>query len=168
MNQQALDNSERYCVFRNVDGWFGIPALAVRSIVPRPELTQTPHCDPILKGFCHLQNEFVPVVSLIALAQIEYETSPDSEQQLMILHGPQGPWGVLIDQAFALAALEISISTFSSRQDKWSKVTIGSAFYQNQVVQILEPTALYHYASNLLDMFWQSAEKTDHQLTCNH
>ena len=114
----------------------------------------------MLKGLCHLQNEFFPVVSLQALTQIQYETAPDSEQQLLIINGPQGAWGLLIDQAVTLAVLEASISTFSNHQDQWSKVTLGSASYQNQVLQILDPTAIYAYASNLLNMFWQSAGTT--------
>ena len=166
MNQIALDNSERFCVFRSGDSWFGIPALAVRSIVPRPKMTRTPYSDPILKGLCHLQNEFMPVVSLQALTQIQYETSADAEQQLLIMLSPQGSWGLLIDQAVTLAALETSISSFSNRQDKWSRVTIGSATFQNQVLQIIDPSAMYQYVASLLDMFWQSAEPTEPQLLC--
>ncbi len=167
ISQLALDNSERFCVFRSGEGWFGIPALAVRSIVPRPEITITPQSDPILKGLCHLQNEFFSVISLQALPQIQYDTSPESEQQLLIIHGPQGPWGLLIDQAIGLAALETSISAISNRQDDWSKVIVGSASFENQVLQILEPAALYHYTSNLLGMFWKHSEHPISQLTCN-
>ncbi len=167
MKQLVLDNSERHCVFRSGEGWYGIPALAVRSIVPRPVITPIPQSDPILKGLCHLQNEFFPVVSLQAITRIQYETSPDAEQQLMIVHGPHGPWGLLIDQAVGLAALEASISAISNRQDPWSKVTLGSASFQNQVLQILDPSALYHYTSNLLGMFWQTTGNPEPQLTCN-
>lgn len=167
MNQLALDNSERYCVFQSGGCWFGIPALATRCIVPRPAVNRTPHCDPILQGICHIQNEFVPVVSLQALTQVQYETCPGAEQQLLILNGPQGPWGLLIDQAVALAALETSISTFSERQNNWSKVTVGSASFQNQVLQILDPQAMYQYASKLLDLFWQSDELRENQLAFN-
>ena len=164
MNQLDLDNSERYCVFQSGGSWFGIPALAVRSVVPRPEITPTPHSDPMLKGLCHIQNEFIAVISLQALTQIQYETLPDAEQQLLTILGPQGPWGLLIDQAVSLALLETSISTFSNQQDKWSKVTLGSATYDNQVLQILDPAAIYSYASNLLDMYWQNAGQPEHQL----
>lgn len=167
MNQLALDNSERYCVFQSGGSWFGIPAISVRCVVPRPAVTRTPHSDPILQGICHIQNEFVPVISLQSLTQIQYETSPDAEQQLLILVGAHGPWGLLIDQAVALAALETSISTYSDLQNSWSKVTIGSASFQNQVLQVLDPHSMYQYASKLLDLFWQSDEMPEYQLTCN-
>lgn len=167
MSQLTLDNSERYCVFQSGGSWFGIPALAVRRIVPRPEITPSPHSDPILKGICHIQNEFIAVVSLQALTQIQYETSPDTEQQLLTILGPRGPWGLLIDEAVSLAVLETSISTFSSHQDQWSKVTLGSATFQNQVLRILDPNAIYSYAAKLLDMYWQTAGQPNFQLTCN-
>ncbi len=167
MNQFALDNSDRHCVFQSGDGWFGIPALSIRSIVPRPAISRTPYSDPILQGISHVRNEFVPVVSFQSLTQVQYESSPGSEQQLLLITGPQGPWGLLIDQAIALAALETSISTFSGRHDKWSSITVGSATYQNQVIQILDPAAMYQYASNLLEMYWQTAEQNEFEITCN-
>ncbi len=167
MSQLSLDHSERFCVFRSGGIWFGIPALAVRSVSPRPEITPAPHSDPMLKGLCQIQNEFIAVVSLQALTQIQYETLPDAEQQLLTIIGPQGPWGLLIDEAVSLAVLETSISTFSNHQDNWSKVTLGSATFQSQVLQILDPTAIYFYASNLLDMYWQSAGQPEFQLTSN-
>lgn len=167
MNQLALDNSERFCVFRSRNCWFGVSAVAVRSIVPRPKLTHTPLSDPILQGMCHLQNEFIPVLSLQAITQIQYETTPGAEQQLLIMLGSQGSWGLLIDQAVALATLETSISTLSHRQDKWSKVIIGSASFQNQVLQVLDASAMYHYMESLLDMFWQSTEQPESRLNFN-
>jgi purine-binding chemotaxis protein CheW len=161
MNQLALDNSDRHCIFQSGDDWFGIPALSIRSIVPRPAISQTPYSDPILQGISHVQNEFVPVISFQSLTQVQYDAAPGSEQQLLIMTGSHGPWGLLIDQAVALSSLETSISTFSGRHDRWSSVTVGSASFQNQVVQILDPTAMYQYASNLLEMYWQNNEQNE-------
>lgn len=167
MNQLKLDNSERYCVFRNDGSWYGLPALAVRNIVHDPRITPAPYSDPILHGICHTQNEFIPVVSLQALTEIQYDKARPELQQLMILLGPQGPWGLMIDEAVALAALETSISTFSNNQDRWAKATLGSASYQNHVLQILDPTAIYEYAASLIDGFWHNVDQTDLQLTLN-
>lgn len=163
MKQTDLSDSERYFVFKSGERWYGMPALAVRSVAPRPDITQTPYSDPILKGLCHVQNEFLPVVSLQALTQIQYETSQGSEQQLLVVFGPQGAWGLLIDEAVAIAPLETSISTFSNRLDRWSKVTLGSASFRSQVLQVLDPNAIYQYASNLLDMYWQNADPASPQ-----
>ena len=166
MINKTLDQSERHCVFRSDENWYGLPALAVRGIVPRPVLTSTPQSDPILKGVCHTQNEFLPVVSLRALTQIQYETGADTEQQMLILLGPQGPWGLLIDQAVSLASLEISIATYSDAQDRWANTVLGSASFQNRVLDVLDPVALYEYAASLIDGFWQNSGQIELQL--NH
>ena len=156
MNQLTLDNSERYCVFQCADRWYGVPALAVRSIVPVPTITPAPYSDPILEGIVHLQNEFLPVVNLRALTEIQYETESESDQQLAVLIGPQGSWGLLIDRADSLASLEVSLSEVSNQQDRWAQAVFGSASYKNQILQILDPDALYQYAESLIGGFWQS------------
>lgn len=167
MSQNNLDDNGRCCVFRSGENWFGIGALAIRGIVPRPDIAELPHADASLKGVCHIQNEFIPVLSLRALSSIQYETSADSEQQLAILLSPQGMWGLLIDEATTLAELEISISNFSDESDPWSRVVIGSASWNDQVLQILDPLAVHQYASRLLEMYWESSEQIQPQLTCN-
>jgi chemotaxis signal transduction protein len=106
----------------------------------------------------------VPVISLRALAQINYEQEPDSQNQLLTLPGPPGPWGVLIDQVVSLAPLEVSISSFSNANDQWSKVLSGSASYRNQVVQILDAKALYQYADSMLKRFWNNGVSTEAEL----
>ncbi len=156
-DELALENSEKYCVFKSAGDWFGVPALAIRNIAPARTVTPVPYSDPTLKGICHIQNEFIPVVSFVSLTQIQYETTPGAEQQLLILNGPLGSWGLLIDQAIALAAIEISFSTVSQSSDNWSKVTLGSASFRNQVIQVLDPQAMQHYAAKLLNMYWQSS-----------
>ncbi|MEL7497472.1 MAG: chemotaxis protein CheW [Planctomycetota bacterium] len=158
MNQQTLDNSERFCVFSCDENWYGVPALAVRSIVPCPELTDVPFSDPILQGISQIQNEFLPVVSLRALTQIQYEATDQSDQQVIVLNGNGGPWGLLIDRAESLATLETSISNFSNNQDRWAKATLGSASYQDHVLQILDPNAVFDYAASLIDGFWANSE----------
>lgn len=167
MDTQSFDAKSRCCVFRSGENWFGITALAVRSIVPRPDIASVPHADASLKGVCHIQNEFLPVVSLRALTSIQYGPSADAEQQLVVLLSPQGPWGLLIDEAASLAELEVSISTFSNQNDPWSRVIAGSASWNNQVLQILDPVAMHQYASRLLNMYWQSGVSNQHQLSCN-
>lgn len=164
---EAILNDSRCCVFRSGENWFGIGALAIHGIVPRPEIAELPHADASLRGICHLQNEFIPVVSLRALSSIQYETSADAEQQLAILLNPQGMWGLLIDEATTLAELEISISNFSNDGDPWSRVVIGSASWNDQVLQILDPVAVHQYASRLLEMYWESSDQIQPQLTCN-
>ena len=159
MSTGNLQSTERFCIIQSGDSLYGIPALSIQRVAPRPGLTRTPHSDPVLRGICHVHNEFVPVFSLLALSQVQYDQRPDCEQQMMVMLGPVGSWGLLIDETLGLADLETSISTFSGQDDAWSKVTVGSATFRNQVLQILDPQAVYQYAINLLDMFWMDQEQ---------
>jgi chemotaxis signal transduction protein len=157
-----VEQSERYCVFQMGDEWFAFPALAIRSVVPRPILTPVPYSDPVLQGLCHLQNEFLPVFSLRALINSVHDPSAHSEQQLMLMMGLQGPWGngpwgLLIDRAVALVPLETSISSYSNCDDNWSRVIVGSATYSSHVLQVLDAKTIFQYVSNLLEMHWQPA-----------
>ena len=158
MNQLQLDNSERYCVLQCADRWYGVPALSVRSIVPLPAITAAPFSDPILAGVVHLQNEFLPVVNLRSLTEIHYDQDEATEQQLAVLLGPDGAWGLSIDRAQSLASLEVAVTEIADSQDRWAKAVLGSASYQNQILQILAPDALYEYASTLISGFWQESE----------
>ncbi len=167
MTDTFLDNSGRFCVFRTGQDWYGISALAVRSVVPRPLITPMPHSDPSLIGICHLQNEFIPAVSLQAVTNIQYETTADSQQQMIILLSHKGPWGLLIDEAATLAELEVSISTLTDQNDPWSRVLMGSASWQNNVLQVLDPVAICQYTTRLLDMFWQTGQRNEPQLSCS-
>lgn len=164
MEQFDFDGSERFCIFQCHEHWYGISALDVQGVSPRPEIRSVPNSDPVLSGISHVHNNFMPVVSLRALAQINYEQDSNSQQQLLTLPGPPGPWGVLIDQVISLAPLEVSISNFSNANDQWSKVLSGSASYRNQVVQILDAKALYQYADSMLKRFWNSSITTDAEL----
>lgn len=158
MIQETLNNSERYCVFSCDEQWYGIPALSVRNILPCPDLTSVPFSDPILKGVSQVQNEFLPVVDLRALLEIQYEPTHDrTEQQVMVILGPSGPFGLLVDKATSLATLETSISNVSDQHDHWARTTLGTASFQDQVLEILDPNAVYEYAVSLIDGYWETS-----------
>ncbi len=158
-NPPSLDEAQKYCVFESNENWFGFPSLNIRGVIPRPELTPLPHSDPIVVGVTHVQNEFLPVISLRSLLDVQYEANQDSEQQMMILSTGQANWGLLIDRAVGLSMLEVSITMLPDREDTWSKVVTGSATYSNQVLQVLEPDAVYQYAVDLLERYWSDAAR---------
>ncbi len=149
------DNHQRFCVFQSSPNAFAIAATSVQSVITTPELTCVPHSDPILNGLCHLQNEFIPVFGLRALTQVQYEQNNQLENQMMVMVGSKGHWGLLIDQAIGLAHLEVSFQSFSDDQDAFSRVVLGTASYKSQVLQVLDPDALYEYTYHLFSRFWQ-------------
>ena len=156
MTNIEINDSERFCIFRCQDQCYGLPALDVRGVSPRPVIRPVPNSDPTLAGISHVQNEFIPVVSFRALSQVSYSSDAGADQQLLTLPGPSGAWSMLIDQVITLAPLEVSFSSFSCHNDRWSKVVVGSADHRGEVVQILDANALYQYAAGLLEEFWQT------------
>ncbi len=187
MSNLNLDDAKKFCVFHSNDSWFGLPCLKIHRIIPRPQITVVPYSDPILRGVCHAHNEFIPIASLRSLlgASNAPEGSSDQEgwqdqavmgpagnirddsseveSQLMILPGPQGSWGLLIDRAVGLADLETSyISSFAPTEDhQWSTVVVGSASYANHVLQVLDPDAIYRYVVHLLEDYWLQATELE-------
>lgn len=149
-----LNDSQRFCILRCEDQLYALPAVDVRGVSSRPVIRKIPNTDPTLAGICHVQNEFIPVVSFRALSQIAYGGGGE-EQQLLILQGNAGTWSILVDQVLTLASLEVSFSSFSGLNDRWSKVVTGSADHRGDVVQVLDAQALYQYSAGLLDEFWQ-------------
>ena len=158
MKQLNLNEAQKYCVFENNKHWFGLPSFQIRGVIPRPSITPVPHSDPTVVGVCHVQNEFFPVVSLRSLLDVQYENR-QAEQQMMIMTTNQCSWGLLIDRAVALTTLEVSISTLADREDTWSNVVTGTASHANQVLQVLDPDAVYGYTVKLLDRFWSDTAR---------
>ena len=159
MKQLSLDEAQKYCVFENNENWVGLPSFQIRGVIPRPPITPLPHSDPVVVGVCHVQNEFFPVISLRSLLDVQYENQTRAEQQMMIMSTDNSSWGLLIDRAVALAHLEVSISTLADREDTWCTVVTGSASYSNQVLQVLDPVAVYQYAVKLLGRYWSDAAR---------
>jgi chemotaxis signal transduction protein len=161
MKQLDFTDAQKFCVFQSGGSWLGLPALRIRQVAETPSLTPVPNSDPILKGICYRQNEFIPVVCMRALMHIQYDSPRSSEQQLLLLTGNHASWALLIDRVIALADLETTISTFSIHDDQWSRVTVGSASFRDQVLQVLDADALFDYASHLLYMFWENSDPTE-------
>ena len=159
-----LNEAQKYCVFESNDHWFGFSSLNIRGVIPAPEISGLPHSDPVVVGVAHVQNEFLPVINLRALLDVEYENK-NPQQQMMILSINQLNWGLLIDKAHGLSTLEVSISTLPDRDDTWSKVVTGSASWSNQVLQVLDPEAVYGYAHEMLQRYWRDAARFEFEST---
>ena len=122
----------------------------------------------MIRGVCHVRNEFLPVVSLRSLLNIEYEAG-ESEQQMIILSNRSSTWGLLVDRTEGLEDLETSYSTLSAGGDAiWSKVVVGTATYGQHVIQVLDTDAIYQDVCQLLDSFWNGSthlEQTSQKVT---
>lgn len=145
----GVNSSERYCVFVCHTNWFALPATCIREVCPKPPLVAIPRAATVLAGICHLRNEFLPVVRL------DDSASDVEVNQLLVLSGTQGNWAILARHVCALEALEMSHVTNFVQGDVWSAAVLGSAFYREHVVKILEPQRLYRCIEQSLNRGWE-------------
>jgi len=157
--------SEKYCVFRQASDWYAFPALAVLEVAPAPEVISIPNSDQVLAGMCHLRNEFLPVLRLQTLAGEATAKAP-GEQQLLVVHGTQGPWALLVDRVAGLETLEVSPSYETPIADDWAAAVAGSATLCSQLVRVLDARRVYCLADSILRQHWKkplrnSSERND-------
>ncbi|MDA0659222.1 MAG: chemotaxis protein CheW [Planctomycetota bacterium] len=152
MNSSSATSSERYCVFACHTTWLAISAASVREVCPTPPLVRIPTANTLLAGLCHLRNEFLPVIQLEAFAD------GTGESRMIVVSGSQGNWALLTQQIGSLEHLEVShVSSYGS-DEIWSAAVLGSAFYRNRVVQIVEPSRLYRLVEQSLNRNWKVAQ----------
>lgn len=150
-----LPASEKYCLFNRATATFGMLASVVREVASRPPITIVPDADPSLAGICHIRNEFLPVLHLREFAA--REQGRGTEQQIIVVSAASGPWALLVDRVIGLLPLEVSLCSDVGASHGWSAAVMGSATYQNQVVQVLDANAMLRLAEDVLNRHWRGA-----------
>ncbi len=141
----AIAETNKHFLFRSEQSWFSLPAVAVREVTIAPQLVVVPGCHESLEGLCHLRSEFIPVISLAALLDIDCAGGPAANQQLITLTGTS-VWAMRIAQAAALESLETIAAPSGRHADSAISPVVGTAIYADQVVRVLDPTRLYRLA----------------------
>lgn len=149
---------EKYCVFRQAEMLFALPASTVVAVSPEPVVAPVPAADPVLAGIAHVRNEFLPVISLAPLTGSESQAT--AEQQLLVVKGVNGAWAILVDRVHRLETLEISNNQDATEADDWTAAVMGSATVSNEVARVLNPAALYRLVEDLLTTAWNRDELT--------
>jgi chemotaxis signal transduction protein len=116
-----------------------------------------PDSNPVLAGVAHLRNEFLPVLELRALMDVEAHQGA-LERQLLVVNGTHGPWGVLVDRVMGLESLEISNNQDLPEADDWTSAVIGAAALHDEVTRVLNPRILYRLAENVLQQSWANSD----------
>lgn len=110
----------------------------------------------LLAGMCHLRNEFLPVFSLDAIAGESADDTTDRDH-LLVLTGPEGSWGLLIDRGVTLEPLEIAVADDPSESDALP-VVMGTASFREEVVQVLDIDGLLRTGTQSLARHWNRSE----------
>jgi chemotaxis signal transduction protein len=149
-----LSASDKHCVFRSGASWYSLPAISVREITIAPPMVGVPLSHRALAGLCHLRSEFIPVLALSTLLEIEDQRTAQSNNKLMVMSGTSSSWALLIAEAAALESLETIMSPESRLDDSYQSPVMGTAMYQDQIVRVLDPNRLFRLAQQTLDTTW--------------
>ncbi len=150
------DQANRHCVFRCGDSWFSVPAIAVREIVQAPELVHVPFADPSIVGLGRLRSEFVPVLALDALLNVDHST-PSSDVNCLLVFEGNSVWSLLISESAALESMETIVSQ-ESYPENANNAVIGTAMYRDRIVRVLNPNGLLFTAQQSIERFWSRTQ----------
>lgn len=142
MLTSALPPHPTHCLFRVGTFWLALPADVIRKVMPRPGLVTVPGTADLIVGLCHVQGQFVPVLTLNSLFP---DSAGTNEPQLLLIDDVNGPWGLLADEVSALAALELS--NVPDSEGGWETVVMGWATHDQKVVRILDHVRLRELAA---------------------
>jgi chemotaxis signal transduction protein len=156
MDSPSLQTYERFCIVRRGTSWFAVPALSLREVAAPSSLVAVPAAPAVVAGLCHQRNEFLVVLRLEVLAG-EQVAARNDKSQMLVLAGPHGSWGLLVDEVAGLQSLEVSVNAEAKQPDSWVAAVLGSATYDGKVVHVLDVNSLYRFAEYALGQSWQAA-----------
>lgn len=159
MNENDVLRHKMHCIFRANGAAFGVPAIAVREIIPRPLISKVPDAPVPVAGLTHLRTEFLPVLTAAVLLDTNVASSSECGH-LMVLIGPDGPWGLLIDRGLAMEPLEISLADDVHGDVQNSEIVIGTASFGDEVIRVINSDAIYCSVRELLLDHWHSNPPT--------
>jgi chemotaxis signal transduction protein len=148
--------SDKHCIVRIGTSWFSIPADAVREITIAGELVAVPHCHRVLAGLCHLRSEFVPVIALDALLDVDGLRDARESGKLVVIGG-RNVWALGIAEAAAIESLETLVAPETRIDDGNSSPVLGTAMFRNQIVRVLDPNTVFRLAQQALENQWRRA-----------
>jgi chemotaxis signal transduction protein len=142
-----------HCVFRHGPSWLALPAIAVREVLPQPDMVTVPGTPDTFAGLCHVRSEFIPVLNLDSVLSGHRHSH---DQIMLILDDTDGPWAVLVDEVASLQFLEMSDAPESTLNDTQNAAIVGWAIFGETVIQVLDQSRIRQLAEHELSAMWQS------------
>lgn len=119
-----------------------------------PELVPVPNCHPALAGLGRLRSEFVPVIRLGSILNIEQSEDSSANDCLLVFDG-SCTWSLLISESAALESMETIVSQ-EPRSENTNNVVMGTAMFRDRIVRVLNPNGLLVATQQTLEQFWVS------------
>lgn len=152
----GLQSCEKYCIFSRRRSVYAVLAASVREVGLRPKIAVVPHAPALVAGLGHVRNEFLPLVRLLTAEESATRINHEIEPQMLVLNSDQGPWGLLVDQVYGLAPLEVSRGSERQSSVGWTSAIMGTATLEHQVIQVLDERIFYRAIFDGLQRFWTS------------
>ncbi|MEQ9411735.1 MAG: chemotaxis protein CheW [Fuerstiella sp.] len=140
-----------HCVFRRGTSWLALPTMAVREVLPQPDMVAVPGTPAAFAGLCHVRGEFLPVLNLDAVLAERHEREPHI---LLVLDDRDGPWAIRVDEVMALQVLELSDAPERDGMDTGS-VVAGWATHGDLVIQVLDQSCVRRMVEQALAEMWR-------------
>ena len=145
MTANAIDH---YCVFEVAGELFAASATQIREITSKPDYAKVPCGNTALAGLWHEGSEFLPVLRLPFQGKC-----PAHETQLLVVHGPHGRWGLLVDHVHAVATIECTHGADTS-DIEWSTAMLGMSTWDGRSVRVLNLDGVYRLTEQMLENDW--------------
>ena len=147
------DTATSYCLFRTEGMWFAIGALQIREVIACPRWAEVPRSHSMLAGLYHEGSEFLPVLQLPSSVDTSTIRSEERHRQMLVIEGPNGPWGFLVNQVVGIESFEFSHEQ-DAFVDDWCTAVMGTATWQKDIVRVLNADGLYRHAEGALKRNW--------------
>ena len=145
--------TDRHFLFRCEQSWFSVPAVNVREVTVAPEFVSVPGCHQVLEGLCRQQSEFIPVISLAALLDLDTSEATHENNQLLTL-STGAIWAIRIAEAAGLEHLDTIPSQESRTVGCDPSCVIGTSVIDEHVVRVLNPERMVQQAQRALEGHW--------------
>ena len=148
-----LAQADKHFLFRCEQSWFSVPATSVREVTVAPDFVTVPGCHHAVEGLCRQQSEFIPVISLAALLDLDSSHERQENNQLLTLLAGS-VWAIRIAEAVGLEHLETIPSQELRTSDCGPSCVIGTSAFDEHVIRVLNPERLYQQAQRALEGQW--------------
>lgn len=87
----------KYMCFRLAQQDYAIPVASVREIIQMAPITSIPQTESYIRGVINLRGKIIPVIDLLARLGLG-EATMSRESCVIVLDGPEGQVGTIVDQ----------------------------------------------------------------------
>lgn len=112
---ETIDSTVELLAFTLAREEYAFRIDEIEEILKPPRVTKMPGADPCLSGIASIRGKIIPVIELRKRLSIEIGTGNEDErekkQRVLIIKGPKGPIGVLVESVIGVVRTPIKCIT---------------------------------------------------------